>query len=661
VVSRVLLWSSALLLAAGLVVSQILLGGWWYPVLAAPGYLLVGVAAVLAGLLFWKSETAPGAWCTGTALALGAYCFWRQTGSADAYMAREDAWLLLGALCVYFTVAWQLRATGPRWIVLGVLFAALMGQVFLAVAQFTTTTPFHPLAELAVQLRLPDGKEEVPHGGLVTGTLHARTALSGVLEVTTFLALGMLVWGRAAVWVKLLLLWVCAAGFVGMMICLSRSAYLALPAGLAVFSLASFFIIQRGIYRYRLLFGSAALSLVLLSLGLAVATGWESIAVWLRMGELAVDQYREALWSMTVPPMLQLDPWFGTGANTFEDLARRYRGGGFTADPIHAHNDWLQLLIEYGWIGFVLGAAFFFIHFFAGFRNVMRLAAQTPNEGIFPQGMSLGLAAGSLSAFAAIGSHAVFDYSLHLPAVAMLAALSAGWLAAARAEDCHAPPAPAWLRPLAALPVVTGLVLIGWVWRDAPAEYAVLQAENALIPLDVEKMEDRCAAGLAADPGHPRLLWLNGLALRTNAERLLNSDLRRAAQRLGESSDHFNRAAAARPNDVFAQVELARTLDLEAYAKFALAEATTNPFSARGLRFEAGSAVNRALPAHLRAIARDPDHARGYEGLARHYLLQGRLAEAERISRIATKLTGTREGHRSLKQIGEMRKAGQAP
>ena len=655
------MWLCAGLLAAGLVASQILLGGWWYPVLAAPGYLLVGVAAVVAGLLFWRSETAPGAWCVGTAIALGAYCFWRQTGSVDAYMAREDAWLLLGALCVYFTVAWQLRETGPRWIVLGVLFVALMGQVFLAVVQFTTTTPFHPLAELAVQLRLPDGKEEVLNSGMITGTLHARTALSGVLEVTTFLALGMLVWGRAAVWVKLLLLWVCAAGFVGMMICLSRSAYLALPAGLAVFSLASFFIIQRGIYRYRLLFGSAALSLVLLSLGLAVATGWESIAVWLRMGELAVDKYREALWSMTVPPMLHLDPWFGTGANTFEDLARRYRGGGFTADPIHAHNDWLQLLIEYGWVGFVLGAACFFIHFLAGFRNVMRLAAQTPNEGILPQGMTLGLATGSLAAFAAIGLHAVFDYSLHLPAVAMLAALSAGWLAAARNEDRYASPISVWLRPLAALPVVTGLVLVGWVWRDAPAEYEVLRAENALMPLDAEKMEVRCTAGLALDPDHPRLLWLNGLALRTNAEGLLNSDLRRAVQRLGESSDYFNRSAAVRPNDVFAQVELARTLDLEAYTKFALGDAMTNPFAARELRFEAESAVNRALSAHLRAIARDPDHARGYEGLARHYLLQGRLAEGESLSRLATKMTGAREAYRSLKQIGEMRKAGQVP
>ena len=39
VVSNLLLWISAALLAVGLTVSQLLLGGWWYPVLAAPSLL----------------------------------------------------------------------------------------------------------------------------------------------------------------------------------------------------------------------------------------------------------------------------------------------------------------------------------------------------------------------------------------------------------------------------------------------------------------------------------------------------------------------------------------------------------------------------------------------------------------------------------------------
>ncbi len=82
--SKSLNWLCASLLAVGLIASQVLLGGWWYPALAAPGYLLVGAAAVVAGLALAGAKDAPGAWCTGTTLAFAAYLFWRQSGSPDS-------------------------------------------------------------------------------------------------------------------------------------------------------------------------------------------------------------------------------------------------------------------------------------------------------------------------------------------------------------------------------------------------------------------------------------------------------------------------------------------------------------------------------------------------------------------------------------------------
>ena len=124
------MWCAAALLAAGLAASQLLLGGWYYPVLAAPGYLLVGLAAVVAGVAFWKTENAPGAWCIGVTLLFAGYLFWRQAGSPDAYVARDDAWLLLGALAVYLMAAWQLRGAGPTWLVLVVLFVLMLAGAF---------------------------------------------------------------------------------------------------------------------------------------------------------------------------------------------------------------------------------------------------------------------------------------------------------------------------------------------------------------------------------------------------------------------------------------------------------------------------------------------------------------------------------------------------
>jgi len=92
------MWCVAALLAAGMALSQLLLGGWLYPALAAPGFLAVGLAAVLSAAAFWKSEDAPGALCVGIALLFAGYLLWRQAHSPDPYAARDDAWLLLGAL-----------------------------------------------------------------------------------------------------------------------------------------------------------------------------------------------------------------------------------------------------------------------------------------------------------------------------------------------------------------------------------------------------------------------------------------------------------------------------------------------------------------------------------------------------------------------------------
>ena len=199
---------AAVFLAAGLAASQMLLGGWWYPALAAPGYLLAGLAAMASSFAIKRYGNAPGAWCLGSTILLSAYLFWRQVGSPDPYVAQADTWLLLGSLCVYLTAAWHIRASTPRAILLGVLFSLVVFQSLLAVAQFAAETPFHPWPDLARHMALPRGDAAGFKSGWLAGTFASRTALAGALEVSSFLALGLLVWGRGGAAIKLLLLWV---------------------------------------------------------------------------------------------------------------------------------------------------------------------------------------------------------------------------------------------------------------------------------------------------------------------------------------------------------------------------------------------------------------------------------------------------------------------
>lgn len=616
--AKLLSWSSAGLLAAGLAATQLLLGGWAYPALAAPGFLMVGASAVAAGLLFRGGTSAPGPWCVGIALLAAAYFLWCQASPPDAYAASADQWLLLAALSVYWVAAWHLRGDGPRWLVLGVVFVLAVGQVLLVVAQFAAEHPFHPLAGLAPGLGLPGGGEELSNPGYVSGTLASRTGLSGVLEASTFLALGMLIWGKCGTAVRLILLWVVAAGFAGLALCLSRSAYLGTLAALGVFSLVSFFIVWRGTVSHRWMLAGLAVFLVAVSLALAVTMASGSIAIQLRLADLQVDEYRERLWFITVPPMLSLDPWFGAGAGMFDQLSLRYRGSGFGARPVHAHNDWLQLLVEYGRLGLGLAAAFVAVHCAAGWREAMCRAREAREHGMLPQSTELGLATGSLAAITAVGVHAGFDYSLHVPAAVLPAALCAGWLAGARGQPANVPPRllPLWLRlPAFVLPCATGAALLWVVAREAPAERLALQAANALFRREPGPAWDLALEGLAVRPRNPRLLALAGDAA---------GQLGNAAADAAEREDWYARAA-----DYFDELTRERPLLAQGWRE-------------RAFLLDLDGRPREALPAHLRAIARDPDHARGYEYLAVHFWRLGRTREAERLRRLAATLPGAR-------------------
>lgn len=626
------MWISACLLAVGLAASQLLLGGWWYPALAAPGYLLVGASAVVAGLAFWRTEDAPGAFCTGITVLFAGYLFWRQWEAPDPYAARENTWLLLGGLSVYGVAAWQLRDNGSRWLVLGALFTLAMLQVVVAVAQFAADFPFHPLADLALHMQLPRGDGSVANHGWVSGTLESRGSLSAVLQATTFLALGMLVWGRTKVAVKLVLLWVAAAGFAGLALCMSRAAYFGVPAGVVVFALASFFVVQRGALAYRGWLGIGALGLVALALGLAFLIGLESVSVQLRITEVGSDDYREKLWFSVVPPMLALDPWLGAGANMFDQLATRYGGPGPAGRAVHAHNDWLQLLVEYGRAGLLLGAAFFVVHCGAGWRNALRLAREMPPAGLLPQGNEIGLSVGALAALSALAVHALFDYRMHLPAVVLSAALCAGWLASSRRDLAAGagPPVPWWLKTAALiLPLAPGLALVWSVAREAPAEWRALQSENAVMRGEPQAAWNLAQEGLALQPGNPRLLVLAGesAGLLGNAA-AIPSD---RAEWFGRSADYFGEVTRRRPFFAYAWRERALALDW-----------CGKPMS--------------ALPVHLHAITRDPEGAQAYEYLALHYWKQGRFEEAARLFRMSRGMPGSRLSGEFLNKIEQVQR-----
>jgi hypothetical protein len=144
-----------------------------------------------------------------------------------------------------------------------------------------------------------------------------------------------------------------------------------------------------------------------------------------RLGELGGDVQarggRLAVWRAT----LEMVPSYGlvgSGLGTFEEVFAIHEPAEITRHYDHAHNDWLQCLLEGGYGALLVCLSIVFATFYPtragpGVRLRDRVHAIAPLAGLI-----------------AIALHSLVDFSLRIPAVAVLASVLVG-LAVTRGED----------------------------------------------------------------------------------------------------------------------------------------------------------------------------------------------------------------------------------
>ncbi|MBP7951654.1 MAG: O-antigen ligase family protein [Verrucomicrobiales bacterium] len=470
-----------------------------------PGVLLFGVAAALAACTLARGfHGRANRACLVIALAFAAWILTRGTMSDVKWLARQDMVICLGAWFAYVLVAAVFESAAQRrWISVGWL--VLLGVNLLAATrQLAAGNDFLPhgmvagmFPKLGVWLGW-DGMAREPLGNEVAGFFRSENHFSGLVEM---LGLFSLAWallgnlGRVGRVVCFVLFFASAAGII---LSTSRGAYVAFCFGAVVLCLFWFLIARKAgtSGRAALRLGGAVLVLLL---GAVAAVGMLALRHEYAKGGVVSKDHLTQRMAFTKLGWEQFlsQPVTGTGARSYEYEERSRRSlatehwtwyGPEDSDAIFAHNDWVQLLADYGIIGGVLGAALLVSHFSSGAAFLWRRARQRQERRIKGGDDRLAWTVGALAALSAMAVHSVIDFNLHIAVNAIVAAGLLALLANPGREQLVTPEAGGeeliprhgvLLRPVLFVAAVAGA---GFVWVYGPdwfrGEVALRHAEQ---------------------------------------------------------------------------------------------------------------------------------------------------------------------------------------
>lgn len=564
-----------------------------------PAAALLGLAGLLATLK-WRLRVlfSPSDACLLSVGLLTLYLGARAWLSPVAAWAREDLVMLAAAWVVYLLTATLWSHPRRRVMLLTLVLLAAVGNLVIGFIHFSGRWDFHVVPEFA----------RTTGPGRIGGFFPNPNHLGAFFSMALFLSAGWVCHGRAAAGWRLLCAFLVVAFATGCALTLSRGALAGLGAGAAVFAAVELVLVWRA---RRQIFP------LLLSGGLlaALAGGvvlWKVNEEQIRTREArspVTSDIRAGIWRSALAQHAEA-PWLGAGARMFYQGSIRLRAPELpvtAADPLFAHNEYLQLLADYGWAGLALlllvaaahaRNALAFLRWFARHRY-----AQTGRLG----GDTLALTVGALAALAATAAHAAVEFHFHVPATALTAAALLGILANPGLDSpARSPRRLPGARPAAkALLAAAALLLLAAAWLHAPADYHLARAMLA------QQRGDRTAAlaGLeratALDPANPSAHYQLGLALLEGVTAETRVQSRPA---LETAAAHLRRAVELNPASHLHHLALADALDalgqhpqaLDAiHTALALAPLHEEPRHALGIHWHRLGALRQAENAYL--------------------------------------------------------------
>jgi hypothetical protein len=487
--------SAVILLGLAFATIQALVGGTRL-LFSLPAYGLVAIAALLTLPFAAREKPTPNVLCLGSSAVFFGYLIGRALFSPAEYLARSDLYAILGALIVYAFTAIVFTGAKARLSFLGFLLVCGLVHVFVGAIQFRDGNNFMLIPFLI----------RADYGRRASGFYVCPNHLAGLLEVIGIFAVSIVCWSRLAVWLKLLIGYAAALCYAGAILTGSRGGYVSIAASFAAFAVLSLLVLRKTGSSLFWKITGAGLLVTLLAAAVVFMSVRNSSFLSQRAGTIAdVGNIRFDLWHAAIEQW-KLSPVVGTGSGTYLYYGRKFRTDRMQNDPIHVHNDYLQLLCDYGLIAGVLFAGFFVIHLRSGWRGFQRLGPK--RVAVAPRLLSnnLALNIGALSSVAAYAVHSVLDFNLHIPANALLLAFVFGVVvnpgAAASAESSRR--RQPLLLPRIAMALVALIVLVQCV-RLLPGEYYAERARTALRGERVADAISYALTGLTYEKENPDL------------------------------------------------------------------------------------------------------------------------------------------------------------
>jgi O-antigen ligase len=542
-------------LLSAIVWVQLRIGG-TRPIFALPGYTLIAITGIISLAGFTCQRVAPSSLCIISAVLFFGYLLVRTAFSPLEYLARTNLYLILAALIVYLLTAIHVTGSRPRLVVIGGFLLIAVCHVVVGVIQFAGGNNY-----------LPFDYVRVDYGSRASGFYVCPNHFAGFLECLTLLTLCLALFARVRTWIRILLFCFAATTFFSILISGSRGGYLSSAVGLLgllLFGIIYCIRVVRRRFTLYLLFGVIAVGVS----GLAAFEFVSRSDVLVRRFGSIVDpqNVRIPMWKAALREFY-LNPAVGTGSGTYLIYGRKFRDPSVQGDPIYVHNDYLQLLAEYGVAGAALFIVFLGLHLGNGILFA-RGMIQWLREREQAWSSKLALVVGGLLAILPLIVHSAVDFNLQIPGNTLFVAFLFGILAnpGFQWERVNARSAEPALPSLwGILPGLLGLLILLFATSTIPAE---ADAENARIALEKKSYALSLAyanQGTAKDLRNPNLFYYLGESRRQLGSRFTGIQQQ---SMLSSAADAFEHGLALFPMDERLLVRCALTYaQLREFAK----------------------------------------------------------------------------------------------